>query len=360
MGAKVAEFEAGLAAACGVSHAAAVSSGTAALHLAVLALGVGPGDEVIVPAYTFPATANVVELTGARPFSSTSIPRPSSWSLRGYTRPSPSGRRPCSPSTSSDAPWTGRRCRRRCRPRWRSSRMRQARSAPAGRDAVRRSRCPRLPLLPSPQDRHDGRGAVTTNVEEYDLAVRRLRHHGIVPIGEFDIPEPGLNYRLPDILCAIGLTQLERLDALLAERERVVRAQHGAPRAPRRDAGSGRRRPSRLAGVRRLARPSRRCAGGPARGRDRGAGGDVRPPSARRLSRPGPVPGCRRRIQTCARAAFHSRLGESDADRVVEALARYVGSGRLGVPAELLAQRGETLFAKSSCPREAKRGRAPA
>jgi perosamine synthetase len=41
-----------------------VSSGTAALHLAVLALGLEPGDEVLVPAYTFPATANVVALSG--------------------------------------------------------------------------------------------------------------------------------------------------------------------------------------------------------------------------------------------------------------------------------------------------------
>ena len=67
MGEKVAELEAGLAAACEVEHAVAVSSGTAALHLAVLALGIGPGDEVVVPAYTFPATANVVALAGATP-----------------------------------------------------------------------------------------------------------------------------------------------------------------------------------------------------------------------------------------------------------------------------------------------------
>src|SRR2546423_5030382 len=67
MGPKVPEFEAGLAAACGVEHAVAVSSGTAALHLAVVALGLGPGDEVIVPAYTFPATANVVAQVGAKP-----------------------------------------------------------------------------------------------------------------------------------------------------------------------------------------------------------------------------------------------------------------------------------------------------
>ena len=67
MGPKVAELEGLLAEACGVQHAVAVSSGTAALHLAVLALGLDPGDEVIVPAYTFPATANVVALAGLKP-----------------------------------------------------------------------------------------------------------------------------------------------------------------------------------------------------------------------------------------------------------------------------------------------------
>ena len=67
MGPKVDEFERGLAAACGTEHAVVVSSGTAALHLAVLALGIGPGDEVLVPAYTFPSTANVVAFVGANP-----------------------------------------------------------------------------------------------------------------------------------------------------------------------------------------------------------------------------------------------------------------------------------------------------
>src|SRR5262249_28744831 len=67
MGSRVAEFEAGLARACETRHAVAVSSGTAALHLAVLALELDPRDEVLVPAYTFPATANVVALAGLRP-----------------------------------------------------------------------------------------------------------------------------------------------------------------------------------------------------------------------------------------------------------------------------------------------------
>lgn len=60
-------FEAELAAYLGIDDVLVVSSGTAALHLAMLALGIGPGDAVLVPDFTFPATANVVELVGARP-----------------------------------------------------------------------------------------------------------------------------------------------------------------------------------------------------------------------------------------------------------------------------------------------------
>jgi dTDP-4-amino-4,6-dideoxygalactose transaminase len=66
MGPWVGRFEMALAEAVGTADAVAVSSGTAALHLAMLALGIGEGDEVIVPAYTFPATANAVELCGGR------------------------------------------------------------------------------------------------------------------------------------------------------------------------------------------------------------------------------------------------------------------------------------------------------
>ncbi len=66
-GPEVARFESELAAATGVPHAVAVSSGTAALQCGLRALGVGPGDEVIVPSLTFVATANAVALCGARP-----------------------------------------------------------------------------------------------------------------------------------------------------------------------------------------------------------------------------------------------------------------------------------------------------
>ena len=60
-------FEAELAERCGVPHAVALSSGTAALHLALLQVGVGPGDDVLVPTATFAATANAVTYCGARP-----------------------------------------------------------------------------------------------------------------------------------------------------------------------------------------------------------------------------------------------------------------------------------------------------
>ncbi len=63
----VSYFEKMVAEYLGIKNAIAVSSGTAALHISLVALGIGPGDEVIVPAYTFPATANVVELVGAKP-----------------------------------------------------------------------------------------------------------------------------------------------------------------------------------------------------------------------------------------------------------------------------------------------------
>jgi dTDP-4-amino-4,6-dideoxygalactose transaminase len=67
MGAVTQQFEQEFSAFVGAKHALAVTNGTAALHLACLAAGVGPGDEVIVPSLTFVATANAVRYTGATP-----------------------------------------------------------------------------------------------------------------------------------------------------------------------------------------------------------------------------------------------------------------------------------------------------
>ena len=66
-GPKVAAFEEAFAERHAVQHALATTSGTTALHLTLVAMGIGPGDEVIVPAFTWVATANVVMHCGATP-----------------------------------------------------------------------------------------------------------------------------------------------------------------------------------------------------------------------------------------------------------------------------------------------------
>ncbi|MDG7046391.1 MAG: DegT/DnrJ/EryC1/StrS family aminotransferase [Nitrososphaerota archaeon] len=63
----VREFESGIRSFVGARDAIAVNSGTAALHVALMAIGVGPGDEVLLPSMTFIASANAVKATGARP-----------------------------------------------------------------------------------------------------------------------------------------------------------------------------------------------------------------------------------------------------------------------------------------------------
>src|SRR5215472_17408125 len=66
-GPSVVAFEAEFAAACGVKHAIALSSCTAAIHVALVAAGVGPGDEVVTPSLSFVAGANTIRQTGATP-----------------------------------------------------------------------------------------------------------------------------------------------------------------------------------------------------------------------------------------------------------------------------------------------------
>ncbi|HET9508279.1 MAG TPA: DegT/DnrJ/EryC1/StrS family aminotransferase [Gaiellaceae bacterium] len=222
MGPKVEELEELVAAACGVEHAVAVANGTAALHLAVLALGVGPGDEVIVPAYTFPATANVVRLAGATPVLVDVDPATFNLDLeRVYEAVTPRTKavlavhlfgRPLDwealqsavppdvllledAAGALGARWQG---------------------MPCGGLGV--AGC--LSFHPRKIVTTGEGGAVTTSDEGLAATVRRLRHHGIDPGA--DIVSPSTNYRLADILCAVGIPQLRRLDELLGERARVA------------------------------------------------------------------------------------------------------------------------------------------
>jgi dTDP-4-amino-4,6-dideoxygalactose transaminase len=224
MGPKVAAFEEGLAAACGTAEAIVVSSGTAALHLAVMALGIGPGDEVIVPAYTFPATANVVELCGARAVIVDVDPDTFNLDLARVADA-------VTPRTKAvlAVHLFGRPVE------WEELQTAVPQDVALIEDAAgalgaryRDMPCGSLGLMgclsfhPRKIVTTGEGGAVTTDEAELADALRRFRHHGIVSGGHFDIPEPGLNYRLPDLLCAIGISQLGRLEQLLVARERVA------------------------------------------------------------------------------------------------------------------------------------------
>jgi perosamine synthetase len=222
MGAKVAEFEEAIARVVGTAHAAVVSSGTAALHLALLALEIGPGDEVIVPAYTFPATANVVELCGARAVLVDVDPDTFNLDVGAVAAAVGPGTRAVMAVHLFGRPVE-----------WEELQTAVPQDVALVEDAAgalgatyRGTPCGALGVAgclsfhPRKIVTTGEGGAVTTDEAALDAAVRRFRHHGWETLG--DMPTPGFNYRLPDLLCAIGIPQLERLQELLEARERVA------------------------------------------------------------------------------------------------------------------------------------------
>jgi perosamine synthetase len=223
MGPKVEELERLLAEACGVEHAVAVSSGTAALHLAILALGLEPGDEVLVPAYTFPATANVVALAGLRPVLVDVDPVTMNLDLERVAAAVGPRTRAVLAVHLFGRPldWEGLEA-----------------AVPehvilledaAGALGARRRGCAcgslgRMGCLsfhPRKIVTTGEGGAVTTDDAGLAESIRSLRHHGW---SGGDMPAPGVNYRLSDVLCALGIPQLRRLDELLAARTRIAAA----------------------------------------------------------------------------------------------------------------------------------------
>ena len=226
MGPRVEAFERELARVCETWHAVAVSSGTAALHVALLALDIGPGDEVLVPAYTFPATANVVALCGAIPRLVDVDPHTMNLDLAQTSRAVWRRTRAVLAVHLFGRPldWEGLEA---VVPEG-VALVEDAAGALGARSKGRpcgglgRIGC--LSFHPRKIVTTGEGGAVTTNEEELALAARRLRHHGIEPFGEFEIMHPGTNYRLSDVLCAIGIPQVQRLEELLEARERLAAA----------------------------------------------------------------------------------------------------------------------------------------
>jgi dTDP-4-amino-4,6-dideoxygalactose transaminase len=226
MGPKVAEFEAALAAACSVDHAVAVSSGTAALHLALLALEIGPGDEVLVPAYTFPATANVVALVGARPVLVDVDPETMNLDAgQAAAAVTPRTRAVLAVHLfGRPLDWEALEAALPDRVLLLEDAAGALGARHRGRPCGRLGRLGCLSFHPRKVVTTGEGGAVVTGDPGLADAVRRFRHHGWRPPDHRELPAAGFNYRLSDVQCAIGLTQVERLGELLARRRELAAA----------------------------------------------------------------------------------------------------------------------------------------
>ena len=229
-GPKVAEFEALVAARIGVAHGVATTSCTTALHLALVASGVGPGDEVICPSYSFNATANAVLYAGATPvFADIEA---DTWNLD----PADIEKRLSSKTRAILAVHQVGLA---------ADLDRLKASAPKGVSLVEDAACAIGSLYKGRPVGSSGNisclsfhprktislgegGMVLTDDESIADRVRRLRSHG-ASVSDLDrhkaqglvyeeYPELGYNYRMTDIQAAIGIEQLKRLDELLARR----------------------------------------------------------------------------------------------------------------------------------------------
>ena len=238
LGPKLAEFETAMATYIAVPHAVGVSSGTAGLHLALLALGVGPGDEVIVPSFTFIAVANAVRCVGATPvfadidagtlnLAPGSVEEAITPRTRAMIVVHTFGRPAEIPALMDLAA------------RHRLAVIEDACEAIGteieGRRAGSFGDAGVFAFYPNKQITTGEGGMVVTRRQDVARRVAALRNHGRYesPDAKNQNPESsdswfahaelGFNYRLAEMQCALGLAQLKRIDAILARREAIAR-----------------------------------------------------------------------------------------------------------------------------------------
>ncbi len=234
-GTHVAAFEQALAEYVGCKYAIAVSSGTAALHLALLALGVGAGDLVIVPAYSFVATANVVELCGARP-------------VFVDIQPDTFNMDPSRLGETIGQLRSERDTARRVKAVLPVHNFGQVADLPAimkladendlsvvedaacalgaklhGRQAGTWGVIGCFSFHPRKAITTGEGGIITTSDPALARRLRALRNHGQDPDAESpDFILPGFNYRMTEIQGVLGTTQMKKLDRIIAARRRLA------------------------------------------------------------------------------------------------------------------------------------------
>lgn len=232
-------FEVEFAARCGVRHAIALSSGTAALHLAHVALGVGPGDRVLCPALTFVATANAARYTGAEvvfadvvdatdlTVSPADLARKISPRTRAVTVMHYGGFACRMPEVLALARERGVALIEDCAhaPLARAADLAGARRPVGGLGAVG---C--FSFYGNKNLATGEGGMLTTDDDAVAERVRRLRSHDMSldswqryrgRLTGYEVPGLGYNYRFDDVRAAIGRVQLARLDETNRRRREV-------------------------------------------------------------------------------------------------------------------------------------------
>ncbi len=243
-GPKTARFESEFAAAVEARHALGFSSATGALHVTMLALGLGPGDEVVVPALTWPATANMVEACGARTVFADIDPL--TWNL------SPEALlRALTPRTKlvipvhfagQPADLDGLRAALDGAGRGDVNVLEDAAHAAGARYAGRpigaaaaNGSCAAIFSFHPIKNMTTGEGGMlTTDDDELARKIKLWRFHGVerdawkaysaserAPVG-YDVVLPGFKYNLTDIQSAIGIHQLHRLAEFNARRAEIA------------------------------------------------------------------------------------------------------------------------------------------
>lgn len=235
MGPETERFEDEFSRYLNVKHAVAVSSGTAALHLALLALGIGPGDEVILPSLTFVATANAVRYVGAMPVFA-DITSLDDWSI------SPARiEEKITPRTKAIivVHYGGFPCRMElCKAiadKHGLKILEDAAHAPGASFQERKlgtwgdAGC--FSFFSNKNMTTAEGGMVATNDDDMAKHLRILRSHGMTTLTwdrhrghsfSYDVVETGYNYRMDEIRAALGRVQLSRLEEGNAARRRLT------------------------------------------------------------------------------------------------------------------------------------------
>jgi dTDP-4-amino-4,6-dideoxygalactose transaminase len=239
MGPRTQAFEQALASYTGAPHAVTVSSGTAALHLACLAAGIGPGDEVIVPAFTFVASASAARYAGAEPVLC-DVVSPQEFNLD----PADVARR-ITPRTRAvmavhfcGYPAAVGALRELCDEHGLvliedCAQAIGARVDDAGRQVGTVGQLGAFSFFSKKQLCVGEGGMVTTADEELASRVRLLRSHAMTSSTwdrhrghdpSYDVVDVGFNFRIDEPRAALGLSRLARLQESIAARRATVRA----------------------------------------------------------------------------------------------------------------------------------------